>query len=306
MSRRLRIEIAGGVYHVINRGVDRVNIVRDDRDRKEWFRLFDRVATRCGWRVFAVVLMSNHFHVFLKTPEPNLSTGMHGLESGYVTLFNKRHERTGPLFEGRFQSVLVESEGHAWSLSRYVHLNPCRAKIAAKPEAYHWSTYRFFLDPTGASEWLDWRTVLCEFSGTEAAARIAYRRYVESEMATTSGNPLDAAVDGLLLGSDKFIAAHRYLIEDTELALNRLTRRVTLESAIVIVAKSLQVSVETLQLPGRQGNRAREIVGRRQRFHCKRSRTNSVECRVARSPTRSDVASLDRQVHWNSVGNVKR
>ena len=127
MPRRLRIELAGGLYHVTNRGVDRMNIVRDDDDRHEWFRLLNRVATRCGWRVFAHVLMTNHFHLFLKLHDPNLSSGLHDLQSGYATLFNKTHERTGPLFQGRFHAVLVESEGHAWSLSRYIHLNPCRA-----------------------------------------------------------------------------------------------------------------------------------------------------------------------------------
>ena len=129
MPRRLRIEMVGGVYDVTNRGVDRRDIVRDDHDRHEWFRLFNRVATRCRWRVFAQVLMTNHFHIFLKITDLNLSTGMHALESGYATLFNKRHCRSGALFQGRFQVVLVESAGHAWSLSRYVHLNPCRDPV---------------------------------------------------------------------------------------------------------------------------------------------------------------------------------
>ena len=127
MPRRLRIELVGGLYHVTNRGVDHCDIVRDDDDRHEWFRLFNRVATRCGWRVFAHVLMTNHFHIFFKLTDLNLSTGMHALESGYATQFNKQHGRSGALFQGRFHAVLVESEGHAWSLSRYIHLNPCRA-----------------------------------------------------------------------------------------------------------------------------------------------------------------------------------
>src|SRR5436305_1548360 len=145
MPRRLRVEIAGGVYHVFNRGVEKRDIVKDDVDRKAWFQLFSRAAIRCRWRVYAVVLMRNHFHVFLKTPDPNLSTGMHDIESSYATLFNKRHSRTGHLFESRFHSILVEGEGYGWSLSRYLHLNPCRAKIVSKPETFRWSTYRFFL-----------------------------------------------------------------------------------------------------------------------------------------------------------------
>ncbi|HUG93402.1 MAG TPA: transposase, partial [Planctomycetaceae bacterium] len=107
MPRQPRLQIADGAYHVTNRGLERRDIVRDDSDRREWYRLFDRAAKRCGWRVFAWTLLNNHFHIFLRTPEPNLSEGMHDLQSGYVSLFNLRHQRNGPLFQGRFHGVLV-------------------------------------------------------------------------------------------------------------------------------------------------------------------------------------------------------
>ena len=296
MPRRLRIELPGGLYHVTNRGVDRMNIVRNDDDRSEWFRLLNRVATRCGWRVFAHVLMTNHFHLFLKLHEPNLSTGMHDLQSGYATLFNKNHDRPGPVFQGRFHAVLVESEGHAWSLSRYIHLNPCRATrgrvydfsdlagiesdlqttlpsrqirkivaptprpLAKKPEDYQWSTYRYFMDPKNAPSWLDWRTVLCEFGGTEAASRIAYRRYVEAGLAQPPTNPLDEAFEGVLLGSPSFIATHRHLIEEAEADIDRITRTTTIDAAIAVVAEAFNVSSQDIQRRGRHDNIARETA----------------------------------------------
>ena len=141
--------------------------------------------------------------------QPNPSAGMHAFESGYVTLFNKRHHRTGPLFQGRFGAVLVEFESHARVLSRYVHLNPVEAGLARTPGEYAWSSYRYYLDPHGAPTWLDWRTILGELSARESAARIAYRRFVEASLGTTQPNPLDDAIDGGLLGSSQFVERYQ-------------------------------------------------------------------------------------------------
>jgi hypothetical protein len=185
---------------------------------------------------------------------------MHDLESGYATVFNKRHSRTGHLMQGRFQSTLVESEGYAWSLSRYVHLNPCRAKLVMKPETFRWSTYRFFLNPVDAPEWLDWRTVLCEFSGTESAARIAYRRYVEAALSDSIANPLDAAAEGLLLGSEQFIARNRHLIENSELATTSHTSLPDLNSILEAAASIFQIDQGEILAPGRHANLAREAA----------------------------------------------
>lgn len=108
MARPLRIEFEDGLYHVTVRGWERRQIVRCDRDREDWLRLVDKTVTRCGWRVFSWVLMSNHFHLYLRTPQPNLSAGMHDLNSGSASLFNRRHRRSGSLFQGRFKAILVE------------------------------------------------------------------------------------------------------------------------------------------------------------------------------------------------------
>ena len=100
---------------------------------KIWIRLLDRVATRCGWRIFAWVLMTNHFYLFLRTPQTNLSSGMHDLNAGYASLFNRRHHRVGSLYQGRFKTILVEDESHSWELTRYLHLNPVRANMVEHP-----------------------------------------------------------------------------------------------------------------------------------------------------------------------------
>lgn len=133
MARPLRIELENGLYHVTSRGWQRWDIVRDDVDRESWLELLERVARRCGWRVFAWVLMTNHWHLFPRTPQPNLSAGMHDLNSGYASRYNRRHQRVALLFQGRFQAILVEDESHAAGLSRYIHLNPVRAPDRETP-----------------------------------------------------------------------------------------------------------------------------------------------------------------------------
>jgi REP element-mobilizing transposase RayT len=206
MPREPRLAIPNGVYHVTNRGVDRDPIVRRDADRWDWLRQLDTVALRCQWRVFAYALMDNHFHLFLRTPQPNLSSGMRDFEGAFAAAFNRRHERVGPMFQGRFHGVLVESDSHLWEVSRYVHLNPFRAGLTRQPACYAWCSYRFYLNPRGAPAWLDWQTVLAELGRTEAAARVGYKRFVEAGMASRIPNPLAAAKEGLVLGREEFVA----------------------------------------------------------------------------------------------------
>ncbi len=272
MPRQPRLNIADGVYHVTQRGLERRNIVADDHDRQEWFRLFNRQATQCGWRVFAYALLDNHFHIFLRTPQPNLSQGMHAFESGYVTLFNKRHSRPGPLFQGRFGAVLVEFESHARVLSRYVHLNPHRAGLDPRPGQYAWCSYRYYLNPRGAPAWLDWQTTLAEISQREAAARIQYRRFVEAGVGSRIANPLSAAVDGWLLGSPEFVERYQdrgQALRNSELAEdsienNGVEARPIPNSEVpdpsvllATVAAEFEVTVENLLARGRHRNRAR-------------------------------------------------
>ncbi|MES2790558.1 MAG: transposase [Planctomycetota bacterium] len=205
MPRSNRIDIANGLYHVTQRGLERRNIVLNEDDRSHWWRLFDRVACRFRWRIFAVALLDNHFHLYLRTPDPNLSEGMRDLNGGYASSFNQRHEREGPLYQGRFKSVLVENDSHSWELSRYVHLNPYRAGLTHDPFQYRWSSYHFYLNGSRKPDWLDTQTVLAEFAGTAAGARLAYKRFVEAGMQTAPNNPLDAAEATGILGSAEFI-----------------------------------------------------------------------------------------------------
>jgi putative transposase len=262
MSRPLRIDVEDGLYHVTSRGWERRLVVRDDRDRQRWLGLLDRVATRCVWRVFAWVLMGNHFHLYLRTPQANLSAGMHDLNSGYASGFNRRHHRCGALFQGRFKAVLVEDDSHALELTRYIHLNPVRARIVDRPEEYGWSSYQDFLGGRKAPAWLDWQTVLAEVAKDRSRARSAYRRFVEAGLSEPPASPLDGAVGGMFLGRGDWVDRWRRRLAEEPMrqgipAQRELAWRPTVEDVVAAVSQAFDVDPARLSESRRHGNEAR-------------------------------------------------
>src|SRR6266498_2435192 len=126
MARPLRIEQAGGWYHITTRGNERRAIFRSDRDREHFLEVLAEMTRRFGVRLHAYVLMDNHYHLLLQLTEPNLSRAVQWLNVSYSIWFNRRHRRSGHLFQGRFKSVVLDPIQWGLELSRYVHLNPVR------------------------------------------------------------------------------------------------------------------------------------------------------------------------------------
>lgn len=143
MPRGPRPVKADGTYHVIARGNRRQTVFADDYDRRLFLLLLADAAARHGWRCGAYCLLSNHFHLLIHTPRSgdDLAAGMHRLSGRYAQWFNDRYELSGHLFQGRFHSELIESEGHLLEVVRYVYLNPERAGLCTAPEAWPWSSY---------------------------------------------------------------------------------------------------------------------------------------------------------------------
>jgi len=130
MARSIRIEHAGALYHVMARGNRREAIYRDDDDRRFFLKTVAEACGRTGWRVHAWVLMSNHYHLLIQTPEANLVAGMKWLQNTYTSRFNLRHRLWGRLFGDRYKAVPVENEGYYYeTLLDYIHLNPVRAGL---------------------------------------------------------------------------------------------------------------------------------------------------------------------------------
>jgi len=140
MPRQPRTTYPGAVYHIIARGNNRKDIVYDDLDKMIWLTNFADVCEKYHWICYAYCLMDNHYHLLVETPEDTLSEGMHTMNTKYAQKINKRHDRSGHLFQGRFKSFLVEKDPYFFQLIHYILENPVRANMVSDPASYDWSS----------------------------------------------------------------------------------------------------------------------------------------------------------------------
>jgi len=219
---------------VTARGNERRPIYRDDRDRRHFRQLLGEAVEVFGWKLHAYVLMENHFHLLVETPEPNLGRGMQWLNVSYSVWFNRRHGRSGHLFQGRYKAIIADPLVWGLELSRYVHLNPVRigrqgldktarrrdrAGVGGQPEEvrvkartaelrrYPWSSYRAYLGLAKAPAWLR-RDRILELGGGRngPGAREAYREYVESAIRQgLAESPWEKLTAQTVLGAVDFV-----------------------------------------------------------------------------------------------------
>lgn len=180
MARPLRIEYDGALYHITSRGNERKPVFKDDEDRRVLLDTLHRVNKRYNWICHAYCLMNNHYHLVIETPDGNLSRGMRQLNGVYTQEFNKRHERVGHVFQGRYKAILIQKESHLLEVSRYVELNPERARAVRAPKEWRWSSYRGTsgIDRPHPSHTADW--ILGQFSTKRKQAEKKYREFVEA------------------------------------------------------------------------------------------------------------------------------
>ncbi len=205
MSRAVRIEFDGACYHVMSRGVARRPTFLDDEDRRRFLGNVEKLVDRGVLQVFAFCLMPNHYHLLLSTPLGQLSRWMRHINGDYVRGFNLRHRRVGHLWQGRYKAIVVEDAGYLKECSRYIHLNPNRAKITRPAERYRWSSYRNYVGGPTVAPWVVTKTVLSEFGRAPGQNRREYREYVESGKGEKQISPFERAVAGLVLGSETFL-----------------------------------------------------------------------------------------------------
>jgi REP-associated tyrosine transposase len=179
VARPLRIELPGGIYHVIARGNERKAVFRDDMDREAYLARLQDCSGRYRFRLIAYCLMHNHVHLALERGSVDLSQIMRTLQSSYAQAFNRRHRRVGHLFQGRYKAFVVQDEMHLVTLVRYIHMNPVVAGIVVRPEAYRWSSDRHYRGK-GSPAWLAIDLVLNRLASNDACARLAYRRLMAS------------------------------------------------------------------------------------------------------------------------------
>jgi len=202
MSRPWRIEFEGAFYHVLLRGVEKRDVFRDDVDRLNFLSILGRMSERFVVDVYAYVLMPNHYHLLIKTNDPNLSRSMQWLGTTYTGHFNRRHSRSGHLFQGRFKSILVENDVYLMQLSCYIHRNPLRAGLVERLADYRWSSYLAYAYGRAQPEWLDTEFLLSQF--THPNKHKAYREKVQA-YAEEEKRIWEDVRHGLLLGTEEFI-----------------------------------------------------------------------------------------------------
>jgi putative transposase len=256
MPRRLRIEYPGAIYHIMARGNGRQDIVHDDRDRERLLSDLARTVQRCSWRVFAFVILSNHLHIVIKTPQPNLTRGMQRFLSGYANAWARRHRFCGHVFQGRYRSELVEDETYLWTVSRYVHLNPVRAGMVEHPADWRWSSYPGYGHRSRRLDWVAYDELLAcwagEFGGSDPAA--AYRRYVTAGLAQPLPSPWSEAHHGWALGSPEFLSRLGQFVRDDppreSRRESRLAQGVPLQTIVEVVCRTYQVESSELTRRG--------------------------------------------------------
>ena len=182
MARPLRIELSGGLYHVTSRGDRREDIYLDDVDRSNWLALFGHVCKRFNWVCHAYCLMDNHYHIVVETAEANLSKGMRQLNGVYTQNFNRRHNRVGHVYQGRYKAILVDKDSYLLELSRYVVLNPVRSGEVKAVEQWSWSSYSAMTGKSDRPDWLQTDWVLGQFGKQRKRAIAAYIDFVHAGM----------------------------------------------------------------------------------------------------------------------------
>ncbi len=180
MPRNRRIEISGGVYHVITRGIERCEIFKDDHDHEEFVKRLEAALKDTGHKCYGWALMPNHFHLLIGTGVKPLSELMRKLLTGYAVYFNRKHKRSGHLYQNRYKSVLCQEESYLLELVRYIHLNPLRAKLVTDMAGlgrYQWSGYTALVGKR-SNAWQSTGEILERFGNKRGTAIRRFEEFV--------------------------------------------------------------------------------------------------------------------------------
>lgn len=281
MPRKARLDIPGALHHIIVRGNDRSDIFRDEEDRAGFLDRLGKNVGEAQASVYAWVLMRNHVHILFKSGRKGISEVMRKLLTWYAIYFNRRHRRTGHLFENRYKSILCEEETYLLALIRYIHLNPIRAGIISsigELDSYPWSGHSEVIGKKKC-EWMDTDYILKRFTEKRKDAAKRYRQFVAdgiplgriselsggglirsmggwSQVLSLRRAKLMAESDERVLGSSEFV--NEILKETDEREQRQLKLRLsgrTIQTIIAEECKSAKVNPSELK----NGSRRSEV-----------------------------------------------
>ena len=253
MARKPRIIYPGALYHTILRGNDGQTIFFDDKDRTRFYFLIQEGIERFGHQIHAFCLMTNHVHLAIQISDIPLSRILQNLSFRYTRWVNWRQKRSGHLFQGRYNAVLIDADTYFQELIRYIHLNPVRAGVVKDPEDYVWSGHRAYLG-FETIPWLTTDWVLSLFSRRLSIARKAYMRFVHEGKGVGYQEEYHrgSGIDSRILGDDDFIdrvLGERPITEKTRPSLDRI---------IVEICKHFHLSKKDFSFWGKIANYQRQ------------------------------------------------
>ena len=201
----------------------------------------------------------------METRHANLVATMHDLNTAYTNYFNRKHERVGHLFQGRYRAILVDRDAYLLELSRYIHLNPVRAGLVDSPEKYRWCSYGGYLSPRASHEWLCTQQVLAQLDARVSDARRGYRHFVARGMNEEIPDPLQEVISGIVLGEAQFWEKarkrFRTLKKDREIPiLRQVHQKRDLEAIVCTVAAFYGVPLERIRGKDRPAHPAAQVA----------------------------------------------
>ena len=217
MARQLRIQYPGALYHVTSRGNDRKEIYREEEDYEFFLERLSESLEVYNVSLLGYVCMTNHFHLLLTTPDGNLSNFMRHFNIGYTGVFNRKYNRSGHLYQGRYKSFLVQKDEYLKEVSRYIHLNPVRIKKYSGKDFkekvsvlnnFRKNSFGGYTNIRKRDDFVNYSTVLDYFGGDTPEGRRQYRQFVLNGL-TGSVNPLESGCGSGIIGSEEFIESIR-------------------------------------------------------------------------------------------------
>jgi putative transposase len=307
MPRQGRIDAPGALHHIIARGIERGKIFFDKKDRDDFLDRLGGIVSQSEMRCYAWTLIPNHFHLLLKTGNEPVATVMRRLLSGYAGRFNRRHRRSGHLFQNRYKSILCQEDAYLKELVRYIHLNPLRAGIVKTLEEL--DRYRYcghsYLMGSRQNDWQETESILALFADHVSAARQNYRKFVKKGI--DQGNRPDLIGGGLLRSaggwqaiqdlrkagihqkSDERILGDNDFVEDV---LAKAQER--LEQKYALVAKGIGIEQLTQWVSESTGVPVQAMVGPSKRRQTGKAR--SLLCFLARRELGMSLTALARRL----------
>jgi len=258
--RKPRLEIQGGLYHIITRGNNRQLIFGSDDDRRKFLLQLAHQKARLPFYLYAYCLMPNHIHLLIERQDDSISRIMQRLLTAYRQYHNRKHRKSGHLLQGRYKAILCQSDQYLAELVRYIHLNPVRAKMVRRPQDFPYSSHRAYLGLDEA--WLvDVEPVLRNFGANKKLARHTFQVFVRAGMKLGHREEFYRADEGRILGSEEWVAETKNRIgEIPRGARPQMKTRSRLDAEALMRAAERVTGLHEHELRGGRKTRALVLV----------------------------------------------